>query len=124
MTLQDVERQLPIVADSWAQLRPCDLFRLLESFPPAGMRAGAAIVAAQRPDLAERVTLEAGELAAELPHIYDAEPFRLQPPTPRPRPAEFDDAGQGRQGKLFVGAADLPGQSYFPGMEPFGNSAD
>ena len=50
------DRLLPIVADSWAHLRPCDLWRLLDTADQIGKLASVArVVAERRPDLADTV---------------------------------------------------------------------
>lgn len=55
---------LPIVADSWAHLRPCDLWRLLDAADQMGKLASVArVVAERRPDLAETVDELATEFA-------------------------------------------------------------
>lgn len=54
MTTEDVERMLPIVADSWTQLRQCDVYRLLSQFG-ADCRDAGAIVLTFRPDLKKHV---------------------------------------------------------------------
>ena len=58
------DRLLPIVADSWAHLRPCDLWRLLDSADQVGKLASVAkTIAERRPDLAETVEELATEFA-------------------------------------------------------------
>lgn len=54
MTTEDVERMLPIVADSWTQLRRCDVYRLLSQFG-AECRDAGTIVLTFRPDLKKHV---------------------------------------------------------------------
>lgn len=57
-----MNRVLPVVADSWEQLRRCDVERLLHSIhyvTVEGLYQAAEIVKAKRPDLADTVSQEA-----------------------------------------------------------------
>lgn len=64
-----LDRVLPVVADSWEQLRGCDVYRLLnsinyESKESLGKATG--IVMLKRPDLSDRIQEASREILLEL----------------------------------------------------------
>jgi len=68
-TPKDLEQLLPIVADSWEQLRACDVWRLLSALDFKSIQEienAAEIVAIHRPDLASKARDEAGEIIEEI----------------------------------------------------------
>lgn len=63
-----IEALLPVVADSWEQLRGCDVFRLLEEISNvagAQLLVAASYVMEQRPDLSREVLDSIDELIGE-----------------------------------------------------------
>lgn len=70
MITQDcLNRVLPVVADSWEQLRPCDVFRLLDSIyyeSLSGLYAAGEIIKTKRPDLTKKVDEAVAELHEEM----------------------------------------------------------
>jgi hypothetical protein len=69
MITQDcIDRMLPIVADSWEQLRGCDVFRLLDSISYESRESldnAARIIVGKRPDLLDRVEDAASEIRCD-----------------------------------------------------------
>ena len=57
MTLaQHVDRLLPKVADSWAKLRKCDVYRLISQYLSTEWKGVGAVIIMNRPDLADEVS--------------------------------------------------------------------
>lgn len=76
ITADCVERVLPVVADSWEQLRGCDVYRLLDSFAyleedkthdMPGLRQAAEVIAKRRTDLANHVQEAVDDLCEDSP---------------------------------------------------------
>lgn len=68
----------------------------------------------------QRCARDAAEIklaALGLPDVED-EPFELVAPAPE-RSAERFENPPTKQLPLFIGSNDLPGQSYFPTLDPF-----
>ena len=64
-----LDRMLPVVADSWEQLRGCDVYRLLNSIyyeSLGGLYKAGDVVVAKRPDLAEAVAEAVRDIHAEM----------------------------------------------------------
>jgi hypothetical protein len=60
----NLDGMLKVVADSWEQLRCCDIFRLLDTTPEAHRAAMARRIKKQRPELAPEVDTVLSELDA------------------------------------------------------------
>ena len=77
VTLDCLNRVLPVVADSWKQLRKSDVYRLLNSIAydsPAGLQQACNIVFAQRPDLRDQIAEAAVEIVGTNAQV---EPIKL-----------------------------------------------
>jgi hypothetical protein len=59
-----LSRLLPVVADSWKQLRACDVFRLLDSLrcSPDERTEAARLIGVYRPDLRNRAFADLAEI--------------------------------------------------------------
>ena len=56
---------LLLVADTWAELRPCDVYRLYDECAPSNWAALTARLADMRPDVAERARRDRDAISAE-----------------------------------------------------------
>lgn len=94
---------ITLAADSYAELRRCDVFRVMDAASNVdSLLEFAATLISQRPDLRGEVEACVEELAAPA--------FTLRNDPPRHKPARFESQDKTRQRVLVDGMDCLPGQ--------------